>query len=500
VAGSLAGFDLNPVLADTGATFLLDNYVVPVSNRLGGATRAIHLDDFALHLHGHSSTNSADAYVETIGALTYEGAARLQVAPRSATSSKIALVADSLALASGRLGTLSFTTTNWDDRNGLFLVNAPTLTNGILSPGAVVTNSRDFVTLRTVTTGPQTGLFQTVAYSGYTSYTNPGVWTPGAATEVSRLLFNDSSTGVATLAADVETYALKIDNTDAPNTRGIDLSGRRLTIGSGGLIIARNKNEDIEIRGSAVGSELAFGAQTAYVYAHGSTSSASTIFAPISGSGGFVKNGPGGLLLAGTNTFTGGVFINEGTLSLSSGNHLNNQLLTVAPGATLAYRGSVANNVLGGLAGGGTVSGATGQGAQTLRLQVDTGQSHSFSGSLLDGGGSLSLVKTGAGTQIFDGLRAADSAGAVSLEHHHLRRHGRRGRGLEREHRCGLGRFRSRALGRRTYRRCHYDLRHAGPGSPVHARGSAFPRRVDARWRCPARARSRRRLQPGLDL
>jgi autotransporter-associated beta strand protein len=327
----------------------------------------------------------------------------------------MALVADSLSLAPGTVGTLKIiSTTVWDDLNGVFLTNAPTVTNGILHPGIVFSESIDFGTLRTVGAGSFSGLYQPVEFSAYTDYFNPTVWTPASATEVSRIFFDDLSTGNATLSADTDVYALKFDITGSSGNRGLDLSGHRLTVGSGGIIFARNENEDIDIVGTTPGSELAFGSQTAYLYTHDASGTASSISAPISGTGGLVKSGAGGLELTGTNTFTGGIYINEGSLFLGTNDSLNQNVLTLGPTGVLNIRSTPTTNILAGLNGLGEVRIAGGQGDQTLRIHTADGETHTSSAVLYNVGGTLSVEKSGEGTQIFTGTRAADSTGTTS--------------------------------------------------------------------------------------
>ena len=407
-SGSVASLDIGVVFSGTGANLVLDNYQTLQTDRFGNS-QTLALDGFGLHLIGNSSTTGSTLNAETIGAITFAGGSRINITPRSASSSKIALLADSLT-ASAPSATIALNTTHWDDGNGLFLSQAPTLTHGILDPGVIVTNTSDFTTLRTVSTGPYAGRHQTIAFSGYTTYANPTTWAPASSTEISRITFDSAATGDASLTADTEVYALKLEALSLSTTRGLDLAGHTLTIGGGGLIMTRSGSTSAVIHGTTAGSELAFGASTAKVYVvSNALNNFASISAPISGTGGLVKSGPGGLELLGVNTFTGGVYIHEGTLRLGAADSLNQQVVTVGPAGVFAVLSTPTTNILAGLAGSGEV-----RNSQILRIDAATGQTHTFSGNLYNGGGTLSLEKSGDGTQIFSGTRAADANGSTS--------------------------------------------------------------------------------------
>lgn len=120
------------------------------------------------------------------------------------------------------------------------------------------------------------------------------------------------------------------------------------------------------------------------------------------GTGSLNKNGSGMLTVAnmGTNTFTGPVLINAGTVQISgSDNRLpTNAAVTLgnAVGATLDLNN--VNQSIGSLAGGGTTGGEVKLGSATLTLRGTTGTTY---GGVISGNGSL--LKTNSGTQILTG-------------------------------------------------------------------------------------------------
>jgi fibronectin-binding autotransporter adhesin len=417
-SGTASGLNIGAKMANTGGTFVLDNYdstFAAISNRLGDS-QAVAINNFVLTFLGYSDNTAANKAAETMGAITYEGASRFAVAPRSSTSSKLAVLADSLALASGsgKTGTLTISNTNWSADNGLFLATAPTLdANNMMSPGIVLTTSASGASFATAALGGSAtyaSRYQVTNFTGYTTYTNPATFAPASATEAARILFNASSTNAA-MAAPQTVNALEIDNTGATVRRDLDLGGYKLTITGGGLLLDRVANFEIRITGAAAGSELAFGATEGFIH---TTGASSYIEAPISGSKGITKSGSGTLHLTGTNTFTGGIRVNEGSLRLGNGNHINGQVVTVGAFGTYNARGTATNNVMGGLQGSGIVVIASGDGDQNQRINVASDKTYTFDGALTNGGATLSLTKLGDGTQVFNGYRAGGTTGGSS--------------------------------------------------------------------------------------
>jgi len=147
-----------------------------------------------------------------------------------------------------------------------------------------------------------------------------------------------------------------------------------------------------------------------------------TINSAIAGSAGLTKAGAGTLVLGGVNTYTGGTFINAGTLSFShpvvgNAGSIPAGNVTILDGAKLQYTGTATNGfnralILGagtttieatsttsnaGLTFSGSV-GSTGSGARTLVLESVSQGASSFNGAIADGtGGATSLIKNGTG-------------------------------------------------------------------------------------------------------
>ena len=136
----------------------------------------------------------------------------------------------------------------------------------------------------------------------------------------------------------------------------------------------------------------------------------STLFAgSISGSGGLVKQGSGQFSLSGSNSFSGPVQVQNGTLRLLGGAALADGValsLDNSPGVGLVLG---ADETIGSLAGGGVAGGDVALNAFTLRTGGNGATSH-FAGQISGSGG---LVKQGAGTWTLDGGANSFAGGTV---------------------------------------------------------------------------------------
>ena len=112
----------------------------------------------------------------------------------------------------------------------------------------------------------------------------------------------------------------------------------------------------------------------------------------ISGAGGLTKTGALPLVLGGTNSYLGPTNVNEGTLSPgAAGGFSAASAFTVAAGANIELRGLDAS--IGSLAGVGTVTNSNVT-AAVLTTGFDN-TSTTFSGTMSNSSGPLSLVKVG---------------------------------------------------------------------------------------------------------
>ncbi|QNN21671.1 hypothetical protein HED60_05105 [Planctomycetales bacterium ZRK34] len=153
--------------------------------------------------------------------------------------------------------------------------------------------------------------------------------------------------------------------------------------------------------------------------------STATEFAGVLGDGGngygFIKDGSATAILSGDNTFTGGLTIEDGTVQLGHAGALNsaspNEVIFAdnANAKTLHLNGNSVTISRLTDAGSSTDSTVENDNATAATLTLDTASEYTFVGSINDGagGGALSIVKTGVGTQGLTG--DSDFTGTVSV-------------------------------------------------------------------------------------
>jgi autotransporter-associated beta strand protein len=130
---------------------------------------------------------------------------------------------------------------------------------------------------------------------------------------------------------------------------------------------------------------------------------------------GFTKSGPGLVVLGGSNSFSGPVYLNAGTLKLNNANALGSGVNSISFGAATTTAGTLTlNGISPTVASLSSVNNNTGinpilQNANatpaTLTLSSNSTTPSTFVGTIQDGGGggALSITKTGSATQTLGG-------------------------------------------------------------------------------------------------
>jgi autotransporter-associated beta strand protein len=278
------------------------------------------------------------------------------------------------------------------------------LTNGI-APVWIVTDSGG-----SASSNPYNFLTYS-ATNGYkiATYTDTGSGTTGGITTATGSSVVEQ-TGNATLAANAQAFALKVDNGVT-----ITATGHTITLGDGadpaGLIL--------EGTTSITGGTLAFGASEAVIDAKATN----TISSAITGTGGLTLSGSGTLVLSGAaGGLTGPITVDSGTLQLNTANYFS----TSAGGATVwlsnvkskpsnAILTVDANNVISALNSDGTNSAVNIATGVTLTIGDSNNLNSAFS-STITGTTTGSLVKAGTGLlDISGGAASFGTGGTVTV-------------------------------------------------------------------------------------
>ena len=346
----------------------------------------------------NTATGGAFTMANTVGGdLIYTGGSVLNL-PGSTVSRNVTLTVTGTLAAPTAGNTLLFSTAG--SSVGTLTINGtkPTVTNGMISAGiqygmGSANGIADFATF--------SGSNLASASASYTGYS--GDWAAATSTQIVNL------TAATTLTAGgaLDVYALRNSNNFNTN-----LGGRTVNILSGGFISGTG--------GETSNGTLNFGAGPGFIGAY-NASSAITISARLSGSGGITVMGNSGSLKLGnaTNNFTGGLWVNGGRVILDVATAANSNDVTVNAFGDLSIwvTASAAPAVIGGLSGCGAVK-ASSSGNSTknyyLRIAPASG-SHTFDGLIANGaaGGILHISKGGSGTQVFGANFVGNYTGAT---------------------------------------------------------------------------------------
>lgn len=397
-SGTLAGLTNVMDYIGAGGFLVLDNFN-GVGNRLSDSS-ALALDNVRMDIIGRNA--SGGAVNEMIGALTVAGSNHLFLNRRNTTNAGVVLRAASLAVPGAGATLLIETSTGGGEfgtgaaASSLAVVGAkPASVNGMITPAIQHftggNNQGNFLTWDSTDT-------ERLIVASYTGYA--GDWAAAGATEI--VSVNAATTLSGTGALDV--HALRFTSSGANN-----LGGRTINIGSGGMIMSNTTISN---------GALNFGAVHGVIGAYNG-SSQGTISASLAGNTGVtILGSTQALNLTSGNAFTGGLWINGGTVGLGHANAANGNNVVVNAFGRLTTNVSAGDGaVIGGLSGDGRVAANfQSSGTRILTIAPASG-THTFNGRLANGDGGMILAvnKGGNGTQVFGVNSLATHTGATTV-------------------------------------------------------------------------------------
>ncbi|MGA7815225.1 autotransporter-associated beta strand repeat-containing protein, partial [Caballeronia sp.] len=305
----------------------------------------------------------------------------------------------------GGTGTWNTATTHWTGANGA--VNAPWQTNSF----AIFQGTPGIVTVDNSAGAVQLGGAQFVV-TGYTVTGQPlTVATPGTVIRVG----DGSAAGAATTAtiASVIQGNGGLDKTDLGTLvlTGNDTYSGGTTISGGTLQLGNGGTSGSVIGGILDNATLAFNRSDAVTFANG-----------VSGTGSLTQAGSGTTILTGTNTytFTGGTYVNAGTLQLTGTGAIGSGAVNIAStGQFLLTPASGNYRFNNALTGSGALIATLGSAADTLNFGAAVGSAFTGNVTLNQSnfalGGTNTTALTNATLQLNSGNTTTVDAGAQAI-------------------------------------------------------------------------------------
>ncbi len=447
-AGTLSGGGGNFVKTGTGTLTLTNNQTLTGAVTIGGgsvlldgaggrisAASSITLNTGGTLTLDNSSANNADRVTGSASIMLNGGKLAFIAASGGTTealgafsvgsgSSAISLTQTSGAaiLNFSSLGTLtSGGTVNFTATGGIF-------GNSVLSPQVYISGlSQGFI-----------GGWATVGtdfaeYATYGIHAVTGYFTGASGINVNDpneipILASGSAFSAYTLTNDGTTTDKALNLTDISLVSLNDSATRTLNLASGGIVKSTATPTIISGTGRLTAGGTAAG-NLAITVSGGSSLTISSSIIDNAGADGFYgntgdgsvshsKGGPGILVLSGNNTYTGGNFINEGTLSISSESNLG------ASANGITFNGGTLQVTTGFTTSAGKILAVTSGFSGTL--EIASGQTLTLANStnrLVSGNSASVLYKTGAGTLVIQnansGFTGTTRVNAGSLELRH---------------------------------------------------------------------------------
>lgn len=410
-----AGSPGGSVLSATGFTVAQGAIFKLVNDATNGNSTNRVADTAAITLNGGSfnfgaSTAASTTFAETVGQLNIASGGQNRVITTAATGagSSSTLTFSSLSRTAGTAMSFS-TTTNLgtSNANRIFFTAAPTVDDGSLIGGWAAAGSADFAAYN-VTDG-----VKVAAYAATNA--NEATWSEAQNAKVTL-----GAAGLLTLTSNRQVNALAYVQTGGSTSSTINLGGFTLRTESGGVLISGGTSNGNITNGSLTAGQGDNTNAELFLMISQANSRPATVSANIVDNGtGVVSlvanggiNGAGGIMIiSGNNTYTGTTTIAGGVLQPNTSTALNNsKALTIATGATLSMPGVTAT--IDGLSGMGAIGIGTAVGTVNILNIGGANGSATYAGTVTSTSSrTLSLLKTGTGSQTFSGTDTRPSGG-----------------------------------------------------------------------------------------
>jgi len=253
----------------------------------------------------YAHSGGAADYSETAGPLAVNAGSNTILTARADESQTSTLTFASLARTGGTINFAGDGIGDADGRNRVLFTAAPTLSNGLIGPWAVINGA---------TLATYDGTLGVTAFANFTDIAarGPDSVIPDDATLNARINLPGSNGPITLATSPVSQVYTLLQNTDTPakvTTTGTTFQASAILIGSGkaDLTIGTAQGDGAL---TAIGNEL--------LLANHDGTAVLTVNAPVSNNTGAVslgKSGIGTVVLAGSNTYSGATVINEGTLA-----------------------------------------------------------------------------------------------------------------------------------------------------------------------------------------
>ncbi|WP_265593690.1 autotransporter-associated beta strand repeat-containing protein [Verrucomicrobium sp. BvORR034] len=374
-------------ISGTSGITVAEGSVLRLTNA-SGAAQGDRLNDAATVLMSGGTLDfnhdGAGNYSETVGTVQITAGSNVISSSQAVSGRTSTLMLSSLQRLDGGLLEFSGTGLGVDNRNQIFVGNfsEDMLDHGMLAAWMTVGDN-----------------FAKYGDNGVVSFDDGDYHTGGE----SGWTFdkNVKTTASQTLTADRNINSLNVAQSGAGQT--LNLGGHALRVESGGIIVSGDYNSAIANGSLTAGTGTQQGGEL-IIYQNSSQAFTLEISANITDNGtqavGVTKSGEGNLVLSGQNTFTGGLAVHEGKVTLATGAALaaGNDLLVNA--GRFDFNGQ--NLVLGRL--GSDANATTGVvenlGAAASLTIGEGNASSNFYGSLR---GAVTVTKTGTGTMTLGG-------------------------------------------------------------------------------------------------